>query len=434
MPRAAPTARRSASAASRELMPHIKGDWAARGELITLWRPGRSSSWPASSAGYTTTPTSGAFARPTCTCRARTPRAPSPRWPATTCWPPTASSAPRSTAAPPAADQAHRSLPPGAAHGHRQARSSAPTTACWPTSAAWSVLDTNSQVRAGHRQARRRRVAQLRHRRRVPRARHQRAVRHHGTPAWARAPRRCMLMITTSGSNIGGPCYQHQVELQKILEGVLGRRHALRHHLRHRRRRRLDAARSALHQGQPQLRRQRRSATSCWPPRREAVRGPAQGRPSSRPSTSTSGSAPRRRGSTSRRLQHAADPALSEEDFRGEDLLDRHRPGQQERHRQQGQDLPAPDRGRLALLRLHAQLAARGHRAAAEHGHYQAWVQQGYLVQTPGQHDRPAGDPGGHRARQRAARRGRSGHGRLGQPARSRRPCRTAASPWSTCR
>jgi phage terminase large subunit-like protein len=29
------------------------------------------------------------------------------------------------------------------------------------------------------------------------------------------------LMITTAGSNIGGPCYQHQVELQKILEGVL---------------------------------------------------------------------------------------------------------------------------------------------------------------------------------------------------------------------
>lgn len=30
-----------------------------------------------------------------------------------------------------------------------------------------------------------------------------------------------MLVITTSGSDISGPCYQHQVELQKILEGVI---------------------------------------------------------------------------------------------------------------------------------------------------------------------------------------------------------------------
>lgn len=30
-----------------------------------------------------------------------------------------------------------------------------------------------------------------------------------------------LLMITTAGANIGGPCYVHQVELQKILEGVL---------------------------------------------------------------------------------------------------------------------------------------------------------------------------------------------------------------------
>lgn len=29
-----------------------------------------------------------------------------------------------------------------------------------------------------------------------------------------------LLVITTSGANIGGPCYQHQVQLQKILEGV----------------------------------------------------------------------------------------------------------------------------------------------------------------------------------------------------------------------
>lgn len=30
-----------------------------------------------------------------------------------------------------------------------------------------------------------------------------------------------MLVITTAGSDIGGPCYQHQLELQKILEGVV---------------------------------------------------------------------------------------------------------------------------------------------------------------------------------------------------------------------
>jgi phage terminase large subunit-like protein len=30
-----------------------------------------------------------------------------------------------------------------------------------------------------------------------------------------------MLVITTAGSDIAGPCYQHQVELQKILEGVV---------------------------------------------------------------------------------------------------------------------------------------------------------------------------------------------------------------------
>jgi len=30
-----------------------------------------------------------------------------------------------------------------------------------------------------------------------------------------------LLVITTAGSNIGGPCYQHQVTLQKILEGVI---------------------------------------------------------------------------------------------------------------------------------------------------------------------------------------------------------------------
>jgi len=29
-----------------------------------------------------------------------------------------------------------------------------------------------------------------------------------------------MVMITTAGSNIGGPCYQHQMQLQKILEGT----------------------------------------------------------------------------------------------------------------------------------------------------------------------------------------------------------------------
>ena len=30
-----------------------------------------------------------------------------------------------------------------------------------------------------------------------------------------------LLMITTAGANIGGPCYQHQLTLQKILEGVV---------------------------------------------------------------------------------------------------------------------------------------------------------------------------------------------------------------------
>jgi phage terminase large subunit-like protein len=30
-----------------------------------------------------------------------------------------------------------------------------------------------------------------------------------------------LLVITTAGSNIGGPCYTHQVELQKILEGLI---------------------------------------------------------------------------------------------------------------------------------------------------------------------------------------------------------------------
>jgi phage terminase large subunit-like protein len=30
-----------------------------------------------------------------------------------------------------------------------------------------------------------------------------------------------LLIITTSGTDIGGPCYQHQVELQKILEGLI---------------------------------------------------------------------------------------------------------------------------------------------------------------------------------------------------------------------
>lgn len=30
-----------------------------------------------------------------------------------------------------------------------------------------------------------------------------------------------LLVITTSGSDIAGPCYQHQVELQKVLEGVI---------------------------------------------------------------------------------------------------------------------------------------------------------------------------------------------------------------------
>lgn len=30
-----------------------------------------------------------------------------------------------------------------------------------------------------------------------------------------------LLVITTAGSNIGGPCYTHQVELQKVLEGVV---------------------------------------------------------------------------------------------------------------------------------------------------------------------------------------------------------------------
>lgn len=30
-----------------------------------------------------------------------------------------------------------------------------------------------------------------------------------------------LLVITTAGSNIGGPCYQHQIQLQKVLEGTI---------------------------------------------------------------------------------------------------------------------------------------------------------------------------------------------------------------------
>jgi hypothetical protein len=75
------------------------------------------------------------------------------------------------------------------------------------------------QVRAGHRQPWRRRVAQLRDRGRVPRARHAGLYDTMETGMGARE-QPLMLVITTAGANIAGPCHEKHDEVCKVLDGT----------------------------------------------------------------------------------------------------------------------------------------------------------------------------------------------------------------------
>lgn len=190
-----------------------------------------------------------------------------------------------------------------------------------------------------------------------------------------------LLMITTAGSNIGGPCYQHQVELQKVLEGVLA-----------------DDTRFGIIYGidpaddwtQPEalLKANPNFGISVFSDfllaaQAEAVRDPRKAAvfKTKHLNIWVNAASP---WLNLESLQRAADPTLNEEDFRGEtcwtgtDLASKNDIASKAKvfRRQIGNDWHY-----YAFTRNWLPEAAV---TKPENGHYQAWVQQGHLVQTPG--------------------------------------------------
>ena len=190
-----------------------------------------------------------------------------------------------------------------------------------------------------------------------------------------------LLMITTAGSNIGGPCYQHQVELQKILEGVL-----------------IDETRFGIIYGidagddwtQPAalVKANPNFGVSVFEDflltaQAEAVRDPRKAAvfKTKHLNLWVNAASP---WLNLEALQRCGDPTLSEEDFRGEQCWD-------------GTDLASKNDIASKAKVFRRDVAGEAHyylftrnwlpQAAVEkpeNGHYQAWVEQGYLVQTPG--------------------------------------------------
>ena len=190
-----------------------------------------------------------------------------------------------------------------------------------------------------------------------------------------------LLMITTAGNNIGGPCYTHQVELQKVLEGVLA-----------------DETRFGIIYGidqgddwtQPAALVKANpnfgvsvSAEFLEAAQAEAVRDPRKQAvfKTKHLNMWVNSASP---WLNVEYLQRAGDATLSREAFRGEQCW-------------VGLDLASKNDIASAAWIFRRQVAGEWHyycftrnwlpEAAVtkpENGHYQAWVAQGHLVQTPG--------------------------------------------------
>ena len=191
-----------------------------------------------------------------------------------------------------------------------------------------------------------------------------------------------LLVITTAGNNIGGPCYVHQVELQKVLDGVIDN----------------DQRFGIIYSVDPE---------DDW----RDINAMIKANPNFGVSINTEYletqlrdaiSDPRKRNVFKTKhlnvwvaaaspwvdiakLQACGDPTLSVDDFKGETCWI-------------GTDLASKTdiaskmkvfRRREADGRLHYYLFSRHFLPAAcvqrpENGHYQGWVHQGMLVETPG--------------------------------------------------
>lgn len=190
-----------------------------------------------------------------------------------------------------------------------------------------------------------------------------------------------LLVITTAGSNIGGPCFAHQIELQKVLEGVVvdERRFGIVYTI--------DRGDDwtdplVLAKANPNL------GVSIDPEKlladqAEAIRDPRKQAvfKTKHLNVWVNAASP---WLNLEALHRAGDPTLREEDFRGETCWD-------------GLDLASKtDIASKAKLfkravdgEWHYYLFTRNWLPAAaiqkpENEHYRAWVAEGHLVQTPG--------------------------------------------------
>ena len=190
-----------------------------------------------------------------------------------------------------------------------------------------------------------------------------------------------LLVITTAGNNIGGPCYTHQVELQKVLEGVLEaeQRFGIIYGID------IDddwTKPEALVKANPNLG-VSIAAETLLADQLEAVQDPRKQAifKTKHLNVWVNAASP---WLNLESLQRASDPTLREEDFRGEQCWD-------------GLDLASKTdiASKAKLLRRqlddgwHYYLFTRNWLPQAavqrpENGHYQAWVAEGHLVQTPG--------------------------------------------------
>jgi phage terminase large subunit-like protein len=193
-----------------------------------------------------------------------------------------------------------------------------------------------------------------------------------------------MLMITTAGSNIGGPCYTHQVGLQAVLEGTVSdvaseRRFGIIYAI--------DQGDdwtdpATLYKANPGLG-VSIAADKLIADQAEAVRDPRK-QPVFKTKHLNVWVNAARPWLTLEQIQRSADPTLQEADFRGETCW-------------AGLDLASKSDicSRAKLFRRlegndwHYYLFTRHWLPAAavqrpENAHYQAWVTQGHVVQTPG--------------------------------------------------
>ena len=190
-----------------------------------------------------------------------------------------------------------------------------------------------------------------------------------------------LLVITTAGNNIGGPCYTHQVELQKVLEGVLEAEQRFGIIFG------IDAdddwtKPETLVKANPNFG-VSIAAETLLADQMEAMQDPRKQAifKTKHLNVWVNSASP---WINLESLQRASDPTLREEDFRGEQCWD-------------GLDLASKTdiASKAKLFRRlkddgwHYYLFTRNWLPQAavekpENGHYQAWVVEGHLVQTPG--------------------------------------------------